>query len=267
MEELERKARALRISETGTNITEVPHQQPGFRRRKIQELDESESCLDFSESGDVETEVEEVCNALNGGDPDADLNKYIAARSIENIREALARAYKALNEVLLESIDHLIDEAVGLGITVDEDKFHALRSNVFHEENENQFMSDLTELGMPEAVHLVMKGRCELAWVKDNRDRLVDYVEEAKAIREVDGTHQLHFEFYSRAMEIELLEDEQRDLVRAGRSEEGLPSNADIRDGIEIPTKRKKSTWHTDTIQSTASSIDREAVEDDEMQD
>lgn len=267
MEELERKARAIKISETGTKITEVPHQQPGFRRRKIQELDQSESSLDISESGDVEMEVEEVWNVLNGWDPDTDLKNYIIARSIENIREALARAYKALNEVLLETVDILIDEAIELGIIVDEDKFHAIRNNVFHEENENQFMSDLTELGMPEAVQLVIKGRCELAWVKDNRDRLVDYVEEAKAVREVDATHELHFEFYPRATEIELLEDKQRDRVRAGRIEEGLPSNADIRDGIEIPTKRKKSAWHTDTIQSTASSIDAEAVEDDEMQD
>lgn len=248
-------------------ITEVPHQHPGFRRRKMEELDRSESFLAFSESNDVDLEVEEVCDVLNGGDPDADLAKYIVGRSIENIREALTSAYKELNEVLIESVDLLIEEAMELGIDLNEEDFHALRNDVFHEENENEFMSDLKELGIPEAVHLVMKGRCELAWVKDNRDRLVDYVEDARAIREVNGTHELRFEFYPRATEIELLEDLQRDRVRAGRSEENFPTSAQIKDGIESPTKKKKSAWHQNSAQGAVSLIDPEDAEDEPMQE
>ena len=176
-------------------------------------------------------------------------------------------AYRELNEVLIDGIDQLIDGAIELGINVDEEEFHALRNNVFHEDNHNKFMTDLEELGMPQAVHLVMKGRCEVAWAKDNRDRLVDYIEEAKAIGEVDGTHELQFEFYPRATNTELMGDQERDRVRTGKGEQDLLTSAEIQDGIESPTKRKKSAWDTDAPQGAASSADAEHVGDDEMQD
>lgn len=240
----------------------MPRLDTNFRRLKVQQLDLEASYLDFSEvDNDDEVELEEVCNVLDGGDPDADLRKYIGCRPIESIRKALILAYKELNEILLDSIDLLLDEAIDLGITIEEDDLQNLRSETFLEEEETRFMSNVKTLEKAEAVNLVVEARCELAWFKDNRNRLIDYVEEAKSIRDADGSHEFKFEWYGRATEIEILENEEREWFRGGWDNKDVAKEQRIGSGAGSPTKRKRSVRLSVSGQATGGPITDQDVQ------
>jgi hypothetical protein len=217
-------------------VTEVAKQRAGTHGLSERKYDQEESNFTLEEAKEEGLDNLELCKLLDGRVPPDFEEGHCNAYTVEELCGALRLAWRELNHILLDSLDQSMDEAMELYIKVPEPEvLEDLRAEEFHEEKEDQFLSKLNTLSKHDALHLMKRLRCELAWTKDNRDWLIDYVDMAKELNDNGTAHKLKFEFYARNMDIELMENRERETVRCGNSDE-----TSAEEGGRSPTKRRR---------------------------
>ena len=178
----------------------------------------------------------ELCKLLDGKVwPDFEEAHY-HTYSIAELCGALRLAWRELNDNVVDGLVQMIEDAADLHVAVPErSELDQLRTDEFHEDNEEQFRTRLYDISKRDVLELMKNMRCELAWTKDNRDWLIQYVDMAQDLKDNGTPHKLKFELYARNTDIELMENEERERVRIGNGAEGSTENA-----TQGPIKKKR---------------------------
>jgi hypothetical protein len=167
-----------------------------------------------------------------------DIEKRIDSFEASDLREAFGLALPEIG-VFHDPMDILIDKAIEYGVRVSEKDYHELRNDEMHSQSKVSFLSNprTQMLRKDELLVMLKKARQELAWLKDNRDYLSDYVDMAKQFMLENIEHNLKYEFYPRASYIELLENDIREKVRRGAKIEEVQTN----ESDNSTSKRKRA--------------------------
>ena len=231
-----RRMTALSLQSNDEPITEVARQRVGTHGLRERQADQDQSNFTLEEAKEEGLDNLALCELLDGRVPPDFEEDHYRERTAEEIAGALRLAWRELNHILLDGLAQSMDEAMELYIKVPEPEvLEDLRAKEFHEDNESEFLSTVDTISRGDALDLMRKIRCELAWTKDNRDWLVDYIEMAKELNQIGKAHKLVFEFYARNMDVELMENRERETVRCAVSDE-----ASAQVGAQSPPKRRR---------------------------
>jgi hypothetical protein len=191
------------------------------------------------------TKVQQICWMVDGYGPADDIEKRIDSFEASDLREAFGLALPEIG-VFDDPMDILIDQAIKYGVRVSEKDHHELRNDEMYSQSKVSFLSNprTQMLRKDELLVMLKKARQELAWLKDNRDYLSDYVDMAEQFMLEKTEHKLKYEFYPRVSYIELLENDIREKVRHGaKSEEAQTNESDN------STKRAEPSINEETRQ------------------
>ena len=231
--EQQRIADALSLSEENTVITSLPTLSIGYSGVKARELDQEQSVF---EGSDVEDEnVARLCDIINGEQPIDALDALIKRCDNKSIWKVLTLAFDEINTILLDGIDEKCREANELDISVDDDNFVDDQDELFSEDNEDYFSSK-GRLRKADAVSMLLAARREIAWLRDNCDNLVHYIDFARKLEQHGAEFDLVFHFYQRDRGIEMRSNVERERVRTGGA---VSPNQFDEDQQESPKRQK----------------------------